>query len=749
MSVRSAAEMLRQEHAEHLARFHIPPEMLETTGVRSVTDVEGREALGLQGYLGADLAGILIPYLSPSTGTRVGGRIRLDHPLSDGGKYISESGCRHFFFPPHVEDFLHDLRLPVVIVEAEKSALAIRAFADRVGQPMLPIAIGGCWGWRRKTGNRTLPCGGAEPETGPGPDFDLVAWQGRATILAFDSNAQSNPKVQQARHAIAKELTQRGAHVLVAEVLAENNVNGPDDLIAISGDDALLRVLDSSLPFGVDSKSASEGWPEPAPLGDDLQPVPVFDLRLLPSSLRPLVSDVSERMQTPIDFAVAAAVVALAGCVGRRANIQPKANDTSWVVVPNIWGAIVAPPGFMKSPVLRAVTRPLTHIEEMWRAEFEHESENYENEIEMVELKRQAWKEQSKLAIKKGNATSPAPENSVEPPAHKRLILTDSTFEKLHEILRDNPAGVLVLRDELSGWLAGLDKQGREQERSFFLEAWNGDSPFTVDRIGRGFVHVPAACVSLLGNIQPSRLRSYLSDAITGGPGDDGLFQRFQVLVWPDTHPEWILVDRIPNPNALAIAEKIFVVLSKLSIEATVRARFAKDAQSLFFDWLAELEGKVRGESGLHPAMVAHLSKYRSLMPSLALLFELADLAAADAVICASITVSLDHTRQAAAFCEYLESHARRVYACIISPETRATRDLARHIKARDLPAEFKTRDAYLKGWSGLDSPERVRGALSLLEDAGWVRRAEFLSSPTGGRKPETWIVNPKVISHA
>ena len=322
MSVRSATETLRPDHAEHLARFRIPAEMLETAGVRSVTDAEGREALGLHGYQGVDLGGILFPYLSPLTGTRVGGRIRLDHPLPDDGKYISELGCRRFFFPPHVGNFLHDLSVPVVIVEAEKSALALRGLADRAGRPMLPVAIGGCWGWRRKTGNRALPGGGTEPETGPGPDFDLIVWQRRSVILAFDSNAQTNPKVQQARHALAKELTQRGAHVLVAEVPAVNSVNGPDDLIAVSGDDAMLRVLDSALPFEAVSRSASTEWPEPALLGDELLPVPAFDLELLPSSLRPLVSDVSERMQTPPDYAAAAAVVALAGCVGRRARIQ-------------------------------------------------------------------------------------------------------------------------------------------------------------------------------------------------------------------------------------------------------------------------------------------------------------------------------------------------------------------------------------------------------------------------------------------
>jgi putative DNA primase/helicase len=327
--------------------------------------------------------------------------------------------------------------------------------------------------------------------------------------------------------------------------------------------------------------------------------------------------------------------------------------------------------------------------------------------------------------------------------------LTDATFEKLHEILSDNPAGVFVLRDELTGWLAGLDRQGREQARAFFLEAWNGDSPFTVDRIGRGSVCVPAACVSLFGNIQPSRLRSYLADTITGGPGDDGLFQRFQVLVWPDTLPCWALVDRLPDSSALAGAEKMFVTLSNLLADAPVRSNFTPEAQSLFYDWWSELESKVRSESGFHPAMVAHLSKYRSLMPSLALLFELADLTSSGTMIGEALAVSLEHAMQAAAFCEYLESHARRVYSCIISPETRAARNLARHIRSRDLSREFKTRDVYLKGWGGLDNPERARTALAILEDAGWVRRIESLASATGGRPSELWIVNPKVTDHA
>lgn len=64
-----------------------------------------------------------------------------------------------------------------------------------------------------------------------------------------------------------------------------------------------------------------EPWPKLAPLGDNLPPVMQVNSEFLPASFRPLVEDVSERMQTPPDFAAATAINALAGCVNRRAFV--------------------------------------------------------------------------------------------------------------------------------------------------------------------------------------------------------------------------------------------------------------------------------------------------------------------------------------------------------------------------------------------------------------------------------------------
>jgi hypothetical protein len=104
-------------------------------------------------------------------------------------------------------------------------------------------------------------------------------------------------------------------------------------------------------------------WERPLPLQKPLPPVGVFDPELLPDSLRALAVDIAERMQAPLECPAVALVTAWAGAVNRRARIQPRALDTSWQVVPNLWGGIIAPPGTMKTPILKAAIAPLEAIE--------------------------------------------------------------------------------------------------------------------------------------------------------------------------------------------------------------------------------------------------------------------------------------------------------------------------------------------------------------------------------------------------
>jgi hypothetical protein len=143
---------LNDQHAHHLALFRISLALCETGGIRSVTDFESRELLGINGRASQDLAGIYFPYFHPLEDRRVGSSVRLDHPI-DNMKYVEEYGSRHFFFPRGIaKEWFQDTSAPAVFVEAVKSALALSSFAQRIDQRMIPVAIGGCASWKRKTG---------------------------------------------------------------------------------------------------------------------------------------------------------------------------------------------------------------------------------------------------------------------------------------------------------------------------------------------------------------------------------------------------------------------------------------------------------------------------------------------------------------------------------------------------------------------------------------------------------------------
>jgi len=92
-------------------------------------------------------------------------------------------------------------------------------------------------------------------------------------------------------------------------------------------------------------------WPprQPVPLESD--PVPDLPPELLPPALGPWLVDAAERASQPVEFFAAAAVVVLASLVGRRIGIRPGAKN-DWLVVPNLWGAIIAPSGMLKSNAL-------------------------------------------------------------------------------------------------------------------------------------------------------------------------------------------------------------------------------------------------------------------------------------------------------------------------------------------------------------------------------------------------------------
>jgi len=310
-----------------------------------------------------------------------------------------------------------------------------------------------------------------------------------------------------------------------------------------------------------------------------------------------------------------------------------------------------------------------------------------------------------------------------------------------------NPRGVLVFRDEVMGLLTRWDKRDFEDERAYFLEGWNGNGSYTDFKIGRGLTHAPNICISLGGGIQPDKLRRYLYQAVNGN--NDGLLQRFQLAVYPDepTPADWELVDKYPNTDEKNRVFQVFETLANMDFTAHGATQtehdkfpifhFTPDGQAVFNEWLTDLQKEKLPREEM-PLMAEHLGKYRSLMPSLALVFHLLGVADGSA----SGQVSRGAAQLAAGWCDYLESHARRIYSYATTPELESACVLAKRL--HKLPNQFSARDVYRKQWQALGSSEEATAACELLVDKHWLKAV--IPPPTQGRPANTrYIINPAV----
>ncbi|OFZ54733.1 MAG: hypothetical protein A2428_00915 [Bdellovibrionales bacterium RIFOXYC1_FULL_54_43] len=496
-------------------------------------------------------------------------------------------------------------------------------------------------------------------------------------------------------------------------------------------------------------------WMAPLSLPNLEPDVPELIYEMLPPSLAPWIADVSERMQVPLDFLAASSVVAASALIGRRAQIFPKAED-SWAVVPNLWGMVISPPGTKKSPSIGEGVKTTNALQKeafakyrKEKIEFDGKKKTFEKKIKELEAGLSDGGLTSDQTAALEEELAEAREEAENKPVLQAFITNDATIEKLHQILSENPFGVLIFRDELTGFLMNLEKKGREGDRQFYLEAWSGDSPYKSDRVIRDTTFAEVICVSILGGIQYDRLEQYFEQVFSRGSGDDGLLARFQLMVWPKRRSAYEYIDRAPNQDAAKKADKILrelasinkALLESIDCDKSIKLRFTDDAQALFVEWYTALERRLCSGCIESSAFEAHLSKYRSLMPSLALIFHLIEVAAGSTC---EMRVSLDSTKLAARWCAYLEAHARKAYSPVISPHIRAAHLLVKKIKSGEVCDGMATRDIYRKGWSGLDSPELVQMALKVLAKYQWVLVSE-LRSPNGGPPSEIVHINPAV----
>ena len=498
-------------------------------------------------------------------------------------------------------------------------------------------------------------------------------------------------------------------------------------------------------PIDIRQRLQAKGqWPKPLAIVSTLPPVAPFTPNLLPEALRDYVMDVAERQQSAPDFVAVAALCGIAALVGNKVRIQPKQSDDGWIVVPNLWGAIVGRPSAMKSPAMQSALGPLYALQDGMRKGWEEDCRDLATDDELAGLDAREAKKAAGKALKSGDRDEAkrilkaAAGEDNEPPPCPRLIVNDATIEKLGELLNENSNGLLLIRDELPGFLARMESEEFASDRAFYLEAFNGDGRFTYDRIGRGTVHIEKCTLSIIGGVQPSRIAPIVRGAMSGA-SNDGLIQRLQMTVWPDDAPSWRWVDRKPNALAREMFEGVFRKMRDIPAAREgkpIVLCFTDAAQDYFREWMTEIQTEARS-GALSSTLESHLLKMPKTVASLALLLALVD---GGVNVVGSVA-----TLRALGWADYLRSHANRLYA---AGQTMAE-DGARLVveRRKQLPETFTARDIQRKAWSGLTDRDAVASAIETLVTTHHCREETGKAGPDGGRPSTAYIWNPALSS--
>lgn len=207
-----------------------------------------------------------------------------------------------------------------------------------------------------------------------------------------------------------------------------------------------------------------------------------FPLHVLPKRIQAFINECARSLSASAEMVALPALIVLGTAIGNTRLIRLKPD---WVEPPILWGTVIAPSGSIKSPALSKAMGPLQQLDSS-----EH-----------------------------------------------RTWTADVTVERLAMLLEQHSRGVVIVRDELSGWVKSMNQYrgGKGADRQFYLSTWSATA-IKIDRKGADkqavTVSVPRPYLSVVGCIPPEVL-SVIEDE---GGQEDGFLARF-LFCWPAPVP--------------------------------------------------------------------------------------------------------------------------------------------------------------------------------------------------------------------
>ncbi len=243
---------LTPKDLETLKQSFITAEIAVAAGIDRVSSNEGASIVGRKDN--GSYSGLLFPYRYPGNSSARDYRIRRDNPdleydeegqLKEKAKYLGSPGSRNkLYYPPTVPiNAWKDPSVDIVITEGEKKCLALYNLGLEENLNWFAIGLSGVWNWKGTIGKTDAPFGGKQEIKGTIPDLDEINWDKRKVYIVFDRNVHTNESVKVARQELKKELTGRGAKVVLVDIPENETVNGIDDLLYKNGSKEVLYLF--------------------------------------------------------------------------------------------------------------------------------------------------------------------------------------------------------------------------------------------------------------------------------------------------------------------------------------------------------------------------------------------------------------------------------------------------------------------------------------------------------------------------
>lgn len=429
---------------------------------------------------------------------------------------------------------------------------------------------------------------------------------------------------------------------------------------------------------------------------DTLRPVK-SPLGVLPPVVEAFALSRAEAIGCDPGAVAMACLSALSAALDGRSRLRMKQHD-KWSVPPALWVALIGPPSAKKSPAIRAAWQPLEAAQAQKLAAYAAALREWEN--------------------------TPKDERGDKPRPPTRYVSHDATIEALQGILSHQDRGLGILRDELSGWIGGMERYSGGKggaDRAFFLQAFEGGA-YVADRVGRGTVPLQNLLVTVCGGIQPDKLAT-LPDLT-----DDGLWQRFLPIIMA---PPSLGRDAPRGEADEHYAELVRELLAGGSIAATL-TEGARAEREAFERRLFEMEQA----EALGAAFSSYLGKLSGAWGRIALVLHAAEAGGVPGVVSARHAAAASRLVE-----EYLIPAGARVYLSMGARggSMEAARDIAGFILVKKLPRLVASDLSRNVRSTRKASLAEVQKAVSPLVAGGWLAPEK----EHGGNN--AWTVNPRV----